>query len=200
MLRHGQTVWNKEGRLQGRKNSTLTDLGLSQAKIQGRILKYAGCEGRGLPVVASPLNRAAETARIAAAWIDAKITHDPLLVEVDFGKWEGKTAADVASSTGTEVMAREITFDRYFDAPGGERYEQVADRIHEFLESLSGPTIIVTHGGTGRILRGIWLGLERNQIASLSAEQGCVYHLKAGVQTILSSAYLSDNLVKGLLD
>jgi len=58
----------------------------------------------------------------------------------------------------------------------------VSGRAKSFLDSLTGPTVIVTHGITSYVLRGLWLGLGPDEMMALQGGQGCVYHLADGDQ------------------
>ena len=72
-------------------------------------------------------------------------------------------------------------------APGGESYDAFSARIRSVLEAARRPTVIVAHGIVGRVLRGLWLGLERSQLAGLPGGQGCIFHLKEGHEEVLWS-------------
>ena len=77
-------------------------------------------------------------------------------------------------------------FEVYFNSPGGgESYAVFSSRIWLVLEALQRPTVIVAHGIVGRVLRGLWLGLERGQLAGLPGGQGCIFHLKEGREELL---------------
>lgn len=182
VLRHGQTEWNKARRHQGQLDSPLTALGLAQAADQGRIL--ARLDVGGFAAYASPQLRAARTADIALSAIGMSACLDPRLKEVAFGAWEGRTAEEIAADRPghlDEVAAD--TFGIHFRAPGGETLPQMESRCAAFLDDLTGPSIIVCHGITSRVLRGLWLGLDEPGMAALPGGQGCVYHLKDGTHT-----------------
>lgn len=89
MLRHGETDWNIEGRLQGRMDIPMNESGKEQIKAIGQFLKDSGfCVGR---IISSPLLRAKQTTEIISKAIDFKgnISFDELLLERSFGKLEG---------------------------------------------------------------------------------------------------------------
>ena len=88
ILRHGETLWNQQGRLQGQKDSPLTDKGRQQALAQGEVLRSV----KSLPhiVFVSPLGRTLTTANLAAPFIKTHVK-DPRLLEINFGAWEGAT-------------------------------------------------------------------------------------------------------------
>ena len=179
ILRHGQTEWNREGRHQGQLNSPLTDMGKTQAKAQGAILRDV-LEDRAIKSFSSPQGRAIETAAIALQGFDVPI-QDERLCEIGFGKWEGLTSDEIGSGWPESSQTADLDpFGWHFQADGGEPYDHVVRRVTEFLGGLSEPAVLVTHGITSRVLRGVWLGLEFDELNALPGGQGCVYHLKDG--------------------
>ncbi|MFQ5623467.1 MAG: histidine phosphatase family protein [Paracoccaceae bacterium] len=187
VLRHGQTEWNVAGRHQGRSDSPLTEVGRAQARRQGAILKSAGVGGRGLPAYCSPQGRAAATADLALAPIAAVPTLDDRLREVSMGAWEGLTMEEIEARRPELFFAGIDPLMRHFEAPGGESFDATCARCLDFLESLTAPSVIVTHGITSRVLRGLWLGLGADGMCDMPGGQGCVYHLCEGRQTRLSA-------------
>lgn len=183
LLRHGETEWNRQGRLQGRKNSPLTDLGRAQARQQGTILKQInGIEG--FDAVCSPLGRAQETARIALVSVGKLPRLDPLVAEINAGDWEGKTYRDIVGSDDTfedsEMMRLFLT------APGGEGFDALRGRCAAFLSELERPTILVSHSVTLCMIRGLIRGLSQKDIEALDRPQGVVYDVKMGQETLWS--------------
>jgi broad specificity phosphatase PhoE len=124
-VRHGQTAVNKEGRLQGRLDPPLTDLGREQARLAAAGL--AGC-GATL-VVTSPLARAADTGREIAASLDTPIEHDERLLELDYGDWDGRKFAEIS-----DAEWQRWRNDPAFAPPGGESLVSVGARIAEFCD------------------------------------------------------------------
>ncbi len=180
ILRHGQTEWNVAGRYQGQRDSPLTALGVAQAKTQGEILRGV-LEGRILPAYASPLGRAARTAELALAPLGQQARLDSRLKELNFGSREGKTRAEVAQ---TGISSR---FAHYFSDPEGESFQDIESRCRAFLDDLESESIVITHGITSRILRGIWLGLSGEDMLDLPVDQGCIYHLRLGAVHCLTA-------------
>lgn len=186
VLRHGQTVWNREGRHQGQLDSRLTDLGQEQAIKQGQILTRLLGDARW-PAFCSPQGRASATARIALS--DLKITpqHDDNLKEIHFGQWQGLTVEEIAQTWPDLVPPVVHNFDMHFLSPDGETFGDLSRRARTFLAKLTEPSIIVTHGMTSRLLRGHWLGLERDAMKEIGGGQGVVFHLVDGQQTRLEN-------------
>lgn len=179
ILRHGQTVWNKAGKFQGRRDSPLTALGRAQALRQRAIL-----DGFGMVpslVYSSPQGRALATARLIFG-DDVPIRMDDRLQEIDFGLWEGKTRDEVHSEI-------DGAFDEagqwQFNSPGGEDLPALMRRARDFLDALPGPAIIVSHGTLSIVLRGICMALSEAEMLALPKEQGCVYHVEERRQTVL---------------
>lgn len=178
-LRHGETEWNREGRLQGRKDSPLTDRGRAQARVQARIMRPVLDEVAAGPggFFASPLGRARQTAEIALH--GRPFTTDPRLAEIATGAWEGRLRAEVATG------ARDLFL--YAGAPGGEGLEALQARVTDFLDDLPGPSVVVSHGLLGKVLRGCVQGLDAAGMDGLSNLQGCVYLLEDGRETLLEA-------------
>ena len=175
ILRHGQTEWNADDRMQGSLNSPLTALGREQAEAQHAILKDVDLTG--YEAIASPQGRAFHTASIALRDLFPRIRTDNQLVEIGLGAWEGKYRKECL-----HPESQENVFALYEQAPGGEGFTKLHARCLAFLSRLEGPAVLVTHGVTSRMLRLILLGLGTERIADLPGGQGVVYHLEDGVQ------------------
>ena len=152
-IRHGETDWNREARLQGQRDIPLNDLGRRQAERNGRAV--AGIlASRDWRLVASPLGRAVETMRIvlaAAGRPDAPFDLEPALKEVAYGAWEGQTLPEVAVSDPEGLRLRER--DKWnFVPPKGESYAMLATRVAAWLATLEAPSLVVAHGGILRVL------------------------------------------------
>ena len=128
-VRHGQTLVNREGRLQGRLDAPLTDLGLEQARLAANGLADCGAT----LVLTSPLQRAAGTAAEIARALGAPVEVDDRLVELDYGDWDGRKLGEVSPDE-WEQWRR----DPSFSPPGGESLEAVGRRVAEFCTEWSG--------------------------------------------------------------
>ena len=178
ILRHGETNWNLQGRNQGQKDSPLTEKGRHQARVQRKILN--GLVDLPSKVFVSPLGRVIETARLAVTLGDHPVI-DERLQEISFGNWEGSLKEDIAKNIHMSSTNRSWAF----NSPDGETFEMISARVQEFLDDLDQPAIIVTHGITSIVLRGLWLGLDQAKMLELSTDQGCIYHLSNGTETIM---------------
>lgn len=185
LLRHGETDWNHQGRIQGSKNSPLTGLGLAQAQKQAAILKFAISDLSRHALFVSPLGRARTTAGIALGRFEAKV--DPRLRELDCGAWEGLTPAERATRDPELVASCKTDFDLYRNAPGGEGLQALEARLRSFLNDLNGPSVIVAHKVVLIVMRGLLLGHPPATWEQMSAPQGVVIQIEQGAETILRS-------------
>jgi probable phosphoglycerate mutase len=185
-IRHGETDWNLAGRLQGWHDPSLNALGRRQAAVCADILrdllKRDGHSPADYGYVASPLQRARQTAEIMRAALglvpnDYRV--DPRLREIGFGEWEGLTFREVRAHAPQALAARER--DKWnFMPPGGESYAQVALRMREWYDALDGNTVVVAHGGTARALIGVLGIAPPAQAPSTDIGQGVVYRFTNG--------------------
>ena len=161
-LRHGETDWNVEGRLQGQHDVPINANGRGQAKRNGEKVAREVPEALAFEFVASPLIRARETMEIArqAMGLDpAGYRVDDRLKELTFGAWEGFTYRDIARVNAGWVAQRQA--DKWlFQPPGGESYQMLSVRILAWLETVDRPLVVVSHGGVGRVLRAHLLKLD----------------------------------------
>jgi broad specificity phosphatase PhoE len=185
-IRHGETSWNADGRLQGVQDTALNDLGRSQAAQAGRILAdrliRGGHDKAKLPYVSSPLLRARTTMEImrgALSLPPPDYATDERLREIGYGQWEGFTLAEMQAADPVG-FARRVA-DKWRVAPeGGESYEAVQRRMLEWYSQVKADTVVVAHGGTARALM-VALGLETPQSAAdLAIGQGVVYVFRDG--------------------
>lgn len=177
VLRHGQTVWNLEGRIQGAMDSPLTDLGRAQAKRQNEILAAEPLDG--FKCWTSPQGRALDTARIAVSGLVSPIQIDARLAEIGVGEWEGKTR-DAELMQAPLDDSGESDFDLYERAPGGEGFAALRARCQLLLNDLDGPAVLVTHGMTSRMLRLILQNMDTSELGRVEGGQGVVFHIKDG--------------------
>lgn len=146
VLRHGETAWSAEGRIQGRTNVPLSDAG--RRDLEGWKLP-AAC--KGMKVVTSPLARCVETAALLGA---GAAQQEPRLAEMSWGAWEGRRLADLRAELGEAMRANEARgWD--FRPHGGETPREVWLRVRGWLgevANLGEPTLAVTHRGVIRAI------------------------------------------------
>ncbi|MCB1357870.1 MAG: histidine phosphatase family protein [Maritimibacter sp.] len=176
ILRHGETEWNREGRMQGRLDSPLTMKGREQAAAQGRILSGIA---QGFDWYVSPRGRVIETARIASG--GAVLREDARLAEIDMGDWTGRLRDEIAAEAPHLFRDDGSDIAYYHAIPGGDTLQAVQERLAEFAACLSRPSVIVTHGIASRVLRCIALGLPWEAFEELDGGQGVVYRIAPGI-------------------
>lgn len=179
VLRHGETEWNAEGRFQGTLNSPLTETGQAQARAQQRILSQLDLTGFDVRV--SPQGRAFETAGIALSRQALELHTDTRLREIDVGEWSGVLRAGLTAQGQVLEDTPDGPLALYEHAPGGEGFAALRARCTDFLNSLTRPTICVTHGITSRMLRSVALGLPSAKLGDLPGGQGVVYVVETGL-------------------
>lgn len=179
LLRHGETAFNLEGRYQGRLDSPLTARGIRQAEAFGRRLAE---HVQPQAIWTSPLPRAQATTRLLAASLPGvAIREDTRLIEVALGQWDGLTKAEIARGW---PGARRAHPPRQwmFHAPGGERVEALNLRLGAVLRAAAevpGDLVLVSHGLTGRLIRGLHAGLPLAEAVMLEAPQDLIWCLGA---------------------
>lgn len=184
LVRHGETEWNRDGRLQGQQNSSLTARGREQAEQLGRLLsRLLGPQQR--LIQASPLGRALETAAIIRQHVPGpELMIDSRLQEMTLGSWEGLTRTEVDKLC-KGVVGGDSNAEWWFRAPGGESYDHFQERVRSWLAEQSGAVIAVSHGITTRMIRGEYLGLSRDERLSLPVPHGVIWRLRGGaVETL----------------
>lgn len=177
-LRHGETDWNAEGRLQGQQDIPLNATGRLQAgnagRIVARILGPQALRSPDLLFLCSPLTRARQTMEIARAAMGLP-AHDyaieERIVELTFGEWEGLTWPEVKAREPAAASWREGNKWR-FTPPRGESYAMLADRLRPWVERLDREAVVVSHGGVARALMAIVGGLPEERAALADIWQG----------------------------
>ena len=182
-MRHGETDWNVEGRLQGQHDTPLNAVGLGQASCCGDILRALlerdGRDPRTFDYVASPLVRARRTMELVRAELGldaANYRTDPRLAELSFGRWEGLTFAELKRNAPDTLALATREHDKWgFVPPGGESYADLLVRVRQWHETVARDTIVVAHGGVARTLI-VHFGIEPPAAAPVhNIEQGVVY-------------------------
>ncbi len=184
LVRHGRTEFNAEGRFQGHCDSPLTPLGVAQAERYGELLARLIADPAEWTLVASPLGRAVATADIIAdsLGLHHDFPRDPRLAEIGMGSWDGLTEYEIdAAFPGARDGS--TRYDFFFRAPNGEGYDAFAGRLRSWLnEALAAarPIIAVSHGVAGRVLRGLYAGLDPAEALKLPAPQDAIFRLAGG--------------------
>jgi len=167
LVRHGETEWSRTGRHTGHTDVPLTDEGRCEAEAIGAVLR----ERPFALVLTSPLERAAETCRLAGMG-EAAVERDELR-EWDYGEYEGRKTSDIRQERPEWSLWRD-------GVPGGETLSEIgerADRVIEELRSVEGDVAVFAHGHLLRVLAASWLGLE--------PAAGRLFALDAGTISVL---------------
>jgi probable phosphoglycerate mutase len=150
LVRHGETEWSRTGRHTGRTDIPLTQRGRREAQAVG-----AGLRDRQFALVlTSPLERAAETCRLAG--FGGRAVQRDELMEWDYGAYEGRKTVDIRKERPGWTLWRD-------GVPDGETAAQVGarvDRVIAELRSIDGDVLLFAHGHLLRVLAARWLGLK----------------------------------------
>ncbi len=151
-VRHGETDWNAEGRLQGQMDIPLNALGRRQAAEAAAKLREATGGYRELDYISSPFGRTRDTMEILRGTLGLPVKDyrlDARLKELTFGRWEGLTWREVKRSDPAGAAAREE--DKWnMVPPGGESYAMLVERLAPLVEGLTRDCCVVAHGGVAR--------------------------------------------------
>ena len=185
IVRHGQTDWNAEARLQGQEEIPLNALGRTQAARNGRHLaELLGDTASSYRFLASPMLRTRETMRIIRTELgldaDAYET-DARLIELHFGDWQGSTLAEVGAQDPRAVEAREAAKWTYVP-PGdsAESYDLLAQRAQPVFEALNRPTVLVAHGGIVRSFLKLYASMPPVEAAHMIIPQDRILEVRDG--------------------
>lgn len=181
LLRHGETEYNTQGRYQGELDSPLTDDGKFQVKQNAKMLKSIMGDPNEWRIISSPLGRAIQSTEIICETIGfgvSKVENDHRLSEVAVGSWAGLTTKEI-EKTWPHLIDNNDLYSWYFNSPDGESYDSVVNRLTDWLESIKNePKVIaVSHGLTGRILRGIYAGMLKEDALKLEVSHSVFFKL-----------------------
>ena len=170
LIRHGESLWNRAGKYQGKQNIGLSPEGIRQAEALARFFSSWHLDA----IYASDLVRARDTAAAIAKYHSLPVTVDTRLREYAFGVWEGLTRKEI------ELTHPEIFEKRKHDIntpiPGGETGTQVQRRVMDWLQEIasaySGSVLAVSHGGAIRTLIAAILEVEITKCHRLRLANG----------------------------
>jgi len=150
LARHGETAWSLSGQHTGMTDLPLTEEGERHAAQLGQRLKGL----RFAKIMTSPLQRAARTCELAGFGAVAEVETD--LLEWNYGRYEGRTSADIHAEAPDWELFRD-------GCPDGESPEQVgarADRVVRKARAAEGNVLVFSSGHILRMVGARWLGLE----------------------------------------
>ena len=178
-IRHGQTDWNAEGRLQGQRDIALNAVGQVQAAdAADRLAALAGERIAEAEFIASPLLRTRRTMEILRDRLGlapAGYRSDPRLMEIAFGSWEGQTWAEIRRRDPGGAGARDR--DRWGYRPSGssaESYAMLTERVAPVFADLGRATVVVAHGGVARAMLVALGHLDIKAAPRIAVRQGAV--------------------------
>lgn len=149
-VRHGETMWNKEKRLQGQVDIPLNEYGREMARLTRDGMKDISFD----IAYTSPLCRAKETAQIILEGREIQICEDNRLLEMAFGSGEGIGIIEAIESKLEPIYSFICSPEQYIPAEGGESFDGLSKRCRQFLEEVIIPAeskhesiLVTTHGG-----------------------------------------------------
>jgi broad specificity phosphatase PhoE len=174
LVRHGETEFNRNGRIMGSADSPLTPEGIQVAHELAKIIR----KQRIGVVFSSSLGRALSSAKIYAQGLGCPILPRAEMSELNCGIWEGRVRKEVLSG---EIM-RATWHDR---PPGGESYADAELRVGSFIRELnasgsSDSILVVGHAGVNRVFLKLWLGLPPEYAVKIHFAHDTLYMLDGG--------------------
>ena len=177
LIRHGQTLWNHEGKYQGNTDIDLNETGIRQAELASKYLNEVNFKN----IYSSPLKRAIDTAQIVKGQRDNKIMMCNDLKEIAFGKWEGLRFDEI------NIKYRD-DYQRWLDDPynnaptDGESFQSLTARVTKCIDKIvrendsedNNDVMIVTHGGVIVSLIVNYLKIPPKRWRSIIQRQGAI--------------------------
>lgn len=184
IVRHGQTDWNVEQRLQGQAEVDMNEVGRAQVSRNASLLVQLIKNPSDFDFVSSPLRRTRETmVRIRSQFglLAEDYATDPRLMELHFGDWQGFTYAELEQQQlGSTQERRKQKWT--FMPPGlhAESYEILAARAGQWFSEMNRPTVCTTHGGIIRTLFHLIGNVPPEEAAELPVPQDRVLRVMNG--------------------
>ncbi|MBY5523355.1 histidine phosphatase family protein [Rhizobium leguminosarum] len=188
LLRHGETIWNTLGRFQGRKDSPLTERGIEQADRVAKLLQTEISNSeQSFQMSVSPLGRTRQTAARVKRVLPVATQEDARLMEVSVGYWDGMTKFEIDNEF-PGMLDGSDAFDWYFKSPDGESFDAACSRANDWIADIRGPTIAISHGLFGRLVRGVYSGVSKREMLELPVPQEGFYCLCNGEFNLISGS------------
>jgi probable phosphoglycerate mutase len=193
LIRHGETTWNRTGRLQGQLDSPLTLHGTRQIEAVGHALRTV-LGDTDFRFWASPLGRTQQTAAILCDVIEhdyETITFDDRLMEITLGDRDGYAGWGALARDFPDEVAFRARDPWNFRHPNGESSQMVQDRVRPQLAEWNaegGTHVVVSHGVAIKILRGLHLGLTPEQTFALDRPQEAFHRLRGRQIDVIEAA------------
>lgn len=184
VVRHGQTKWNKEGRLQGQRDIPLNETGIEQARKNGERLADMLDDPAAWRFVCSPMGRTRQTLTEILRKLgreDEGYETDDRIKELSFGDWEGFTFDELeVTSPGLSERRNEDKWNFMPDGPGAENYQLLEERLTPFLQEVADAgqsVLMVTHGGVIRCMFKIVAGWDEADASTMDVPQDQILRL-----------------------
>ena len=188
LVRHGESEWNRAGRIQGQVNSPLTDLGISQARAISDYLSGIFLN-QELEIYSSPLERAIQTAQIIVKGIDhlsSEVIIEERLNDFNLGEISGTYGWDKVAEIFPEQAQLRLQDPMRFHPSGGESGAEFEARLRSLMEELEGEDttkLLVSHGIVNKFIRGIYKNISGKEMINLGESQNTIYCLEHGDET-----------------
>src|SRR3990172_1425482 len=181
LVRHGESVWNSQRRIQGSLDPELSPRGRRQTDLLVSHLR-PHLTPAVAAIYSSPLRRAAQTADQIAEAYQIPVVHEPDLREMSLGKWEGKTVAEI-QATYPGCYEQWLEDPLPFPAPGGEDLRSFERRVVGVLERMQNTQpkadlIVVSHGGVIKALLCFALGLDVRYLFRLKQDNTAINQIE----------------------
>lgn len=172
LMRHGETIWNAEQRLQGHDNAPLSKRGTEQARAFMPIARAMGPK----QVVSSDLGRCRQTVELIGF---AEAPMDARLREVDMGVWTGKRKPELIAEFPEKYWAwRAGTFHPEGGEPWLQFETRVAQALRHWLKKTNGDVLAVVHSGVIRAAMVSFLGLSQHKLMPVTPGTGTILHFE----------------------
>jgi len=190
LLRHGETQWNSARRYQGQQDSPLTLTGIGQIRAVAHTLRPRISNLARYQLWSSPLTRTRQSVSILCEELSlpyGDVRFDERLMERSYGRWEGRTFDEISARYPEDVALEQKDRWNFAIPENGESFADVANRLRAWLSELSAsqPVIVMAHGGSGRILRGLCEGLSPEGIFACDEPQSTTFLISDGASTTL---------------
>ncbi|MBD0416047.1 histidine phosphatase family protein [Oryzicola mucosus] len=183
-VRHGQTAWNAEARLQGQSDVDINEVGKQQAAANGRFLATLIPDASAFDFVASPMRRTRQTMEIVRTemGLDPKAYRtDDRLRELSFGDWQGYTMAELeVGDPGANARRMKDKWGFVPPGEGAESYRMLTQRIAPWLAEVRTDMVCVTHGGVIRAIFRIAGGLDDEEASTMDTPQDTILRFENG--------------------
>jgi alpha-ribazole phosphatase len=173
-VRHGQTSWNQEGKYQGHSDISLNERGIKQGNLVAKRLAKEKISA----IYSSDLLRAQQTAEAIAEYHGLSVITKPEFREINFGIWEGLTYQEIMADW-SEILTAMYSKPGEIGPPQGESFQVVKQRVTRSLqeciaEHQEQTIVLVSHGGTMRVLLCAALGIGLDKMWSMRQDSSAI--------------------------